>query len=149
MSASIWRGVNPLLLPFAFHPGRPRERESLIERTRVHPASTLAACKTLETEQTSQVLQLKVKVSAIRAQRRPFVTGARAPSGTPLCGPRRGRRAPFASYKVKLVGDAPPGPPPNCGRKCSSDSDCQTGGFVQYPTCYVNSGTMCHGYCGP
>ena len=41
------------------------------------------------------------------------------------------------------------GPPPNCGRKCSSDSDCQTGGFVQYPTCYVNSGTMCHGYCGP
>ena len=52
-------------------------------------------------------------------------------------------------YKVKLVGDAPPGPPPNCGRKCSSDSDCQTGGFVQYPTCYVNSGTMCHGYCGP
>ena len=49
----------------------------------------------------------------------------------------------------ELVGDAPPGPPPNCGRKCSSDSDCQTGGFVQYPTCYVNSGTMCHGYCGP
>ena len=52
-------------------------------------------------------------------------------------------------YKVKLVGDTPSGPPPNCGRKCSSDSDCQTGGFVQYPTCYVNSGTMCHGYCGP
>merc|ERR1719311_1232706 len=34
-----------------------------------------------------------------------------------------------------------PTPRPNCGRKCSSDSDCQTGGFLQFPVCYVHSGT--------
>jgi len=40
-------------------------------------------------------------------------------------------------------------PPPNCGRKCSDDKDCQIGGFLQYPKCYVNGGTRCEGYCGP
>jgi len=41
------------------------------------------------------------------------------------------------------------GPPPNCGRKCSTDSDCAIGGFLQFPVCYVHEGTRCHGYCGP
>jgi len=40
-------------------------------------------------------------------------------------------------------------PPYGCGKKCSKDSDCAIGGFLQYPTCYVSAGTRCEGFCGP
>ena len=44
MSSSIWRGVNPLLLSFAFHPGRPKERVTF-ERARVGQARRRRAAR--------------------------------------------------------------------------------------------------------
>ena len=43
----------------------------------------------------------------------------------------------------------PPTPPHDCGKKCSRDSDCAIGGFLQYPICYTSPGTRCEGFCGP